>query len=139
MANVQDSVDKWKRQMLGAAATIKAGVMAVQVAPGQQAAAAADLWLQRLNDSKEKFRANVAAVPLAAWQSSMVDKGLPRLTTGVNGAIPKVTAFMTQLIPYTERVKQTIRAMPKGSEADADARMLAAARMMREFKFQRRS
>lgn len=139
MASVQDAVDKWKRQMLGAAPTIKAGVMAVTVAPGQQAAAAADLWAQRVAESKDKFRTNVGAVSLQAWQTAMVDKGLARLTTGVNGAMPKVQAFMAQLIPYTNQVRATIRSMPKGSEADSEARMLAASRMMRAFAFQRRS
>lgn len=139
MATIQDAVDKWKRNTLGAAPSIKAGVMAVTVAPGQQAAAAADLWLQRLNESKDKFRTNVAAVGLQQWQTAMVDKGLPRMTTGVNGAMPKVTAFMTQLIPFTNNVKAVIRAMPKGTEADSEARMLEASRMMRRFSFQRRS
>jgi hypothetical protein len=43
-------------------------------------------------------------------------------------------AFLQELLPYTQALKERIRAMPKRNEAEADARMQAAVAAMRQFR-----
>lgn len=141
MANVQDVVQKWTRNMTAAIPTIKAGVMAVTTSPMEKAAQAAQLYAQRVQDSVNNgtYQAGLRSVSLQEWQALTADKGTQRIAQGVQAAQSKVAAFQAQLQPYTDRVKQTVAQMPKGSPSDADARMLAAVNMMRQFKFQRRA
>jgi predicted component of type VI protein secretion system len=138
--DISATVEKWKRNMLASVPTIKAGVMAVTVSPTEKAAQQADLYARKVQEAVDsgKYQANLRAVTLSDWQQATADKGTARINAGVSAAVPKVTQLMQQLLPFTERVKQTIAAMPKGSPADADARALAAIQMMRGFKFQRR-
>jgi hypothetical protein len=141
MADVQTAVQKWQRNMTASVPTIKAGVMAVRESPMAKAADRADFYLQRVTDAVQsgKFQAALRSVSLADWQQATAEKGTARITAGVNAAVPKMTQFLGQLLPFTENVKRTIATMPKGGTAEADARMLAAVNMMRQFKFQRRA
>jgi len=117
--------NKWATNLGGATTSITAGVNAVTVAPGQRAAAASQLWLNRVTASLDKWTRNVSAVTLQQWQAAMINKGIPRISSGAQAAIPKMTAFMTQWLPYVEQGAATVRAMPKNSLADSKARAAA--------------
>jgi hypothetical protein len=43
-------------------------------------------------------------------------------------------AFLQELLPYTQSLKERIRAMPKRNEAEADARLQTAVAAMRQFR-----
>lgn len=141
MADVQAAAQKWQRNLTQAVPTIKAGVMAVRESPMAKAADRADYYLQQVQQAvaSGKFQAALRSVSLADWQQATAEKGTARIAAGVNAAMPKMQAFLGQLIPYTDNVKRTIAAMPRGGAAEADARMLAAVNLMRQFKFQRRA
>jgi uncharacterized membrane protein len=141
MADVQAVVDKWTRNTLASVPTITAGVMAVRESPTSKAADQAELYARKTAEAvaSGKFQDSLRAVSLQSWQQSTVDKVKQRLPQGVNAAKSKVQAFQAQLQPHAEMVKRTIAGMPKGTEADADQRVLTAIRLMRQFKFQRRS
>lgn len=89
----------WVSGMGTAGPKYEAGVNAVRTAPGQLAAAAANLWATNVANSKAKFARNVGAVPLSTWQQAAVTKGSPRLASGAQAAEPKFSAFMTKFIP----------------------------------------
>lgn len=89
---------KWVTGMQGAGTKVTAGVEAVTVAPGQAAARAATTWLANTTASKARYQKNVAAVPLATWQSAMVTKGIPRMGTGATAAKAKFAATLTKII-----------------------------------------
>lgn len=92
--------NKWAQRLSGAGQAITDGVQAVQKAPGAAAAAQADVWLQNLQASREKWIRNVSAVSLQSWQNAMITKGVPRIAGGATAAVPKMTAFMNQWLPY---------------------------------------
>lgn len=141
MADPNAATQKWARNMTGSVPTIKAGVMAVRESPMAKAADRADYYAQRVQEAVNsgKFQAALRAVSLGDWQQATAEKGTSRIASGVQLAIPKVQAFQAQLQPYAESVKRQIAAMPKGGPAEADARMLAAVNLMRQFRYQRRS
>jgi hypothetical protein len=94
--------NKWSTRLSASGADIQAGVQAVKTAPGQAAAAQVAVWLANLQASQDKWARNVSAVTLQQWQQAMINKGIPRIATGAQAAIPKVTQFMTQWLPYEQ-------------------------------------
>lgn len=98
-ANPTDAANAWVTGMQGAGGKYTAGVNAVKVAPGQIAAARADLWAQQVANAKSKFASNVAKVSLSQWQEAAANKGAARLGSGASAAQPKFAAFMTNFIP----------------------------------------
>lgn len=132
--------EKWARNTQGNIQSFKDGVMAVTESPGQKAAAQVERYKEGVRRAADDgvWGEAVASVPLAEWKQLTAEKGASRITEGVSKAKPKAQRFFEQLLPHAEGVKQAIAQMPKGTDADGDARMLAAVRMMRQFKFRRR-
>jgi hypothetical protein len=93
---------KWATNLGASTTSITAGVNAVQQAPGQSAAAQSAVWLQRLQASQAKWERNVSAVTLQEWKNAMLNKGLPRIATGAQQAVPKMQAFMQKWLPYEQ-------------------------------------
>jgi hypothetical protein len=106
---------KWLTNYQGAATAMQQGAQAVQTAPGQKAAAAAALWLQRLQASQSKWAANVAQVSLAEWQQAYVNLGIPRGQAGAQAKQAKYGTFITAYMGFLANAVQTVKAMPKGT------------------------
>lgn len=113
---------KWSGNLANATQHITDGVNRVTQAPGQKAAAAADLWLQRIQASKDKWRARVGSVSLSDWQAAMVNKGVPRIASGAQASQPKMQSFLADFLPFQERVTSSTHAMPKGTLEQGIAR-----------------
>lgn len=130
---------KWSNNLTNAADTIRAGVNAVQQAPGVAAAAAQNTMRARILAAIDsgKWAANVSAVSLSSWKNSMLTTGLSRISDGARKGQPKMQAFLNQFLPYVARVQQEVRAMPNASDADREQRMIANKRLMQQFKYQR--
>ncbi|NMC33945.1 MAG: hypothetical protein GYA36_15995 [Veillonellaceae bacterium] len=101
---------RWKTGMNNASQTIQDGVNAVTEAPGQKAAAVADLWVQNTTNAKNKWATNVASVTLSDWKNSMIKKGIPALTNAVALAEPKVKSAADKLIPNINSLVDTLPA-----------------------------
>ena len=96
---------KWASRLASSTTTIKAGVQAVTVPPGQLAARAKTTWATNVAASKTKFARNVQAVSLQSWQQDTITKGIPRVATGAQAAIPKMATVMQTLLPFITRIK----------------------------------
>lgn len=132
----QDAVKKWSQNLSNARPAIEAGVRAVTVAPTQSAANKVDKYqagVQRAVESG-KYQRGLQAVTLQQWQQAMINKGVSRLQNGVKEGESKVLAFMTEFLPYAQRVSDTVRAMPDTTEADREQRMLTNVRELRKFQ-----
>jgi len=91
--------DRWSNGMSNASQKIQSGIEAVTEAPGQKAAAAVELWFKRIQQSKDKFARNVAAVSLNDWKQAAIKKGIPAIQNSVSLAKPKVQKAAEKLIP----------------------------------------
>lgn len=89
----------WASRLAASTDKMQAGAMAVTVAPGQAAARQKAVWAQNTAASVNKWATNTAAVTTQQWQSDYVNKGLPRVGTGAQNAVPKMTSFFTKLLP----------------------------------------
>lgn len=128
---------KWHTNFSASGPSITAGVQAVTVAPGVQAAAKKALWLAKTTQSVDKWAKNVSAVPLGVWQQSMLTTGIQRLQTGATAGQPKVAAFMGQFLPYLDRNKAAIDAMDTSTLEGAIAKAAAQIRLNAQFQYNR--
>lgn len=100
---------KWSQNLAGSTEQIRAGVQAVQTAPGTLAARQADVWQNNTIAAKGKYIRGVQSVSLADWQQATIGKGLQRIASGAQASEPKFVAAMTRLLPYIE---QGVRGLP---------------------------
>lgn len=132
----QAATTKWVNNLSAATDRMTAGAQAVQTAPGQLAAAAADKWLARVTAAKAKFAANVSAVSLQSWQNSYINIGIPRVAQGANAKQGKMLNFMNQWLPYLQTGVATIDKMPSVTLQDGIARATAMITYNSKFKRQ---
>lgn len=132
----QEVADKWQRRASAATQDMQRGVDDVKTAPGQLAAAKqqklVNNWLESVNSGR--WANKVSAVTLADWKQSMKDKAIPRYSTGVQQAVPKMVAFMNKLLPYQNSLQSTVQSMPDLTIDDSIARMTTWVRGMAQFK-----
>lgn len=131
LPNPADAAAKWAQNLGAAGQAYTAGVQAVQTAPGQQAAQAADRYLAGVQANLPKFKANVGAVSLADWQNAAVQKGAARLATGATAAQPKMANVLTQLFPFIDQARNSLP--PRGDIEQNIARSAAFQRAMSRF------
>lgn len=128
--------EKHARRLKASIEDMRAGVQRVTQSPTEAAAA-----------KKEKFRAGINAsidngawerglrrVSLDEWKDRMLTKGLGRVAAGIDAAAPKVREFAAELLPFQDRLKSTVDAMPDISLEDNISRMTSWIRGMAEFK-----
>lgn len=111
-----------------------AGAQRVQESPGTRAAAQAQKWLNRVTESANKWRSKVGAVTLQEWKDAYINKGVPRIASGAQAALPKYRQALVPLLAYESSLWSQIDGMPSATEADRDARMLAWVRGMRQYQ-----
>lgn len=124
----EQAATKWSTRLQASTGDITTGVRNVTEAPGIAAARQKQLWVTRVTQSADKWARRVSAVSLQEWQTAMIDKGINRISGGATAAIPKVTAFMQDFLPYVDQGVQQIRSMPKGN---VDMGIARAAAMIR--------
>lgn len=100
-------------------------INAVTVAPGVLAAKKADKMRQNINKALDDgtWQKNVAAVPLEDWKKATIEKGIPRISSGIDAAAGKVEAFYGEFFPYLDNVAKKVDAMPDLTLQDSIARM----------------
>lgn len=134
-------VEKWKRNLVASAPTIKAGVLAYQGNPMERAAAKADDYLRGVMEAVQsgKYQQALRDTPKSAWVDGIINKGLQNLSAGVTSGAPKMQNFLSQFMPYAEQVSQAVAQLPKGGVENAKARASLAIEMLSQFKYRRRS
>ena len=121
----QTATDRWVSGMQGATTAMQRGVAAVTVSPGQKAAAAADKWLAKVTQSRDKFARRVGSLQLGDWQASMQNYGISRASQGAGQKKSKFLSFQTEFLPYLQAGVAKIDAMPKNTLEDGIARAVA--------------
>lgn len=128
--------EKWGGRLKSATDSITLGVQNVTVSPTASAA-----------NKKDKFRANLLKsiddgrwekglrkVTLEAWREAMLNRGVPRIAAGVDGAMTDMAAFGEELLAYEAQAQAKIAKMPDVSLEDNLARMTTFVREMANFR-----
>ena len=133
---VQDARIKHASRLKASTGEIQKQVQAVTQAPGVQAAKKADKMLTNLTNAVTSGRwgRRVSSVSLSDWQNAMITKGIPRISSGIDAAAPKVEAFFSEFFPHLEKIEAEVKAMPDLTLDDNINRMVHAVRRASEFK-----
>ena len=128
--------EKQARRLKGAMEDMRRGVAGVTESPTAKAAAKQEKMLDRLTQSVQsgKWARGLRAVSTESWKQDMLEKGIPRVATGIDRAAPKVIDFATKFLPFVDRISSEVEAMPDMSLEDSIARATHAIRRMAEFK-----
>lgn len=102
-----DFADKHAKNLRAAADEIRKGVDAVTEAPGAKAAARKDVYVNRMTDSSvhERWAKNVAKVPLEEWKADMKEKGIGRISAGLDRSKGKISDFGDKLLTHIKSIK----------------------------------
>lgn len=130
--------EKWARNASAATQSMKEGVQGVTVSPMEKAANAQDAYLAGVQRavSTGKWQRGLRSVSLAQWKDDMINKGIPRISQGVNNAKAKYTQFMRELMSHVGQIKQELETMPRGDLETNLNRMMYNARRMADFRRQ---
>lgn len=134
--NAADVAAKWVQRASAATDAYKAGVQSVTQAPGAKAAAQADVWAANVAASKAKYRQNVGAVTLAAWQERAETKGATNYPTGIQAGAQAQAAFMADFLPKVQQIAANLP--PRGTLEQNIARMTAQVRATAQYSYNKR-
>lgn len=119
-----------------AAEAMKAGVQAVNESPTAKAADNADKYARNTQEAvtSGRFQAACRAVSTEEWKSATITKGVPSMQNAVRNLSIRAKRNQADQLAFANQVSNEISSMPNQTEADAEARMLAAVRKMRGYK-----
>jgi hypothetical protein len=130
----QTATKKWVTNLSNSTTAIQAGVSRVQVSPGQSAARAADKWLAKVTQSRDKFARRVGSVSLGDWQNAMTQYGIPRVAQGAQAKQGKMNDFLTEFMPHLASGVAQVDAMPKNTLEDGINRAVTMIRHNASFQ-----
>lgn len=124
---------KWRDRLKGSTTQIREGVEGVTENPADAAAAAADKWLDRVANSRERFISGLSRVTLDDWKQATIQKGIPRIAAGADAAEGEVEQFQAELMTFQATIDRELAAMPDVTMEDSIARATHQMRRMSEF------
>ncbi len=128
--------EKWSRRLKGAVEDIRAGVEATTKNPAEEAVKKKSKWVARMTskDVQDKWEKRLRAVSLDDWKNAMINKGLGRISAGVDEATTDFEEFMSELLPHIEAGQASIEKMPDVTLEDNIRRMETFVRHMAKFR-----
>jgi hypothetical protein len=130
----QTATTKWVTNLSNSTAAMQRGVAALQTSPGTSAAAAADKWLMKVSQAKDKFARRVGSVTLSDWQNAMNSYGIGRVAQGAQAKQAKMQNFMSEYLPYLSNGVAQIDRMPKNTLEDGINRAVQMIRYNANFQ-----
>jgi hypothetical protein len=127
--------EKHNRRLKASIEDIRAGVLAVTDSPTAAAAKKADKMLAELNRAvtSGKWAARLNAITVDEWKTKTINKGIPRIATGIDEAGPKVEAFASQLLPFEANLMTQVERLPDVTLEDSITRATTWIREMSKF------
>ena len=132
----QEYQEKHARNLKASIPDVRRGVERVTESPTEKAAAQADKYLLGIQEAvtSGKWQAGLRRVSLQEWKSKMIDKGIVRISTGIDAASAKVVSFASELLPFEANLQAQIETMPDMTLEDSIARATAWMRGMTAFR-----
>lgn len=134
--NAEEYTAKHNRRTKAALEDMRAGINRVSDSPTAKAAAKADKMIAGIQEavSSGKWGNRLRAVTLQDWKNAALNKGLPRVSAGLDAAGPAITAMARQLLEFENTQLDRIEKMPDLTLEDSISRMTTWARSMAQFK-----
>lgn len=131
----QQYADQWAQRLKGSTQRITDGVDRVTESPGARAAANTDKWYQAITSerTRRKWQQSMQALTLDDWKAAMKNKGIGRISAGVDAAKPRMVEVGQRLIEHQNALLGQIDTMPDLTLEDSVNRMVAWVRGMTEF------
>lgn len=104
-----DAAQRWQTGFSGAGAKWQAGIEAVQVAPGQLAAAQQGRYVAGVTQNAGKWATKTAGVSLATWKATSIQKGAGRLASGAQAGMSK---YQTAIAPVLSAIGTIVQGLP---------------------------
>ena len=134
--NYQKSADKWANKLGAAGQDYIDGVQSVTQNPAQAAIAKQATMRARILQAIDSgaWAKALGAVTLGFWQTQSVNVGASRLTAGADKGKPKMQRYFAAVGSQLQAIRDTVRAMPNGTDAERTARWQKARDMMKALK-----
>ena len=134
-----DYQEKHARKLKGATADIKAGVEALTEAPGKKAAEAKDVYVAKMTDSAthDRWARNVSKVTLEDWKKDMTEKGIGRISAGLDRSKGKIADFGGKLISFIKSAKPEFDKKRPLTLDEAASKAADWIKKMGEFKYKK--
>jgi len=135
----RDYQEKHARNLKGATSEIRAGVEALTESPGKKAAERSDVWVQRMTDSavQERWKRNVGKLSLDDWKKDMVEKGVGRISAGLDRSSDKIADFGDKLISHIKSIKPEFDKRPVLTLDDAASKAADWIKAMGKFSYKK--
>ena len=129
--------EKWARRLKGATEDIRKGVEKVTEAPSKKAIAKKEKLKARLIEAIDKgiWEKQLSKVTLEDWKAKFLNKGLSRISAGVDGATPKMKDFASVLLPHIESLQKQVSSMPDVTLEDSIRRVETFIRGMAKLNY----
>lgn len=136
MKNPATVAKQWADRLGASGQKIREGVEAVQESPMEKAAARTDAWVQGVQRARDdgSYERGLRSVTLAQWKQAMIDKGLNRIGSGAQAAVPKMQQFLSRFLPYVAQGQEMLKSRPRGDLATNIGRMVAMVEHLANFK-----
>lgn len=136
MPSPADVAAKWAKNLSQSTPAITAGIQRVTDSPMEAAARQQDAYVNGVQDAANsgKWARGLRRVSTQQWQDAAIKKGVPRIASGAQAAIPKMQDFQTQFLPYLAAGQARVNAMPKATAQDRIARAVAMIEYTSQFK-----
>lgn len=134
--NADQYVEKHARRTKAATEDMRIGVEGVTEAPTAKAAAKKDKMRQNIINSIDsgKWERGLRRVTNEEWKRKMIDKGIPRVAAGIDGAADKIRSFAAELLPFQDTLQASVKRMPDVTLDDSINRMVSWTRGMSKFE-----
>lgn len=128
--------EKHIRRTKAASGDMRDGVQRVTEAPGKKAGAKENKMKANLNAAIDsgKWRRRVESVTLDEWKKDMLEKGVGRVSAGLDRAAPKIEAFAEELIAHENALLVKVGDMPDLTLQDSIQRATAWIEGMAKFE-----
>lgn len=132
----EEFTEKWARRLKGAVEDIRSGIEKVTESPTAMASKKQEKMKARLVQAIDsgKWASALNSVTLEEWKKKALEKGVNRISAGVDLSSDKVSKFAEQLLTYQDTLKKEVDKLPDITIEDAVNRASTWIRGMAKFK-----
>ncbi len=138
--NVQQSIEKWKRNMAQAGEAVKAGVNGMTETPGVKAAAQKDKYARRVAEAVNdgSYERGQLSYTISDYKDAVVKKGVSNMLTGAANLSNRAQRAMSEQLAYANTVGEIVAGMPTGTLEEGIQKSAETIRLMAQGRKNRR-